>query len=128
MVDMAYMPEVPSYPSVMFPKLLSSVLSHGSHWNVPVGWDYYISFSIFFPLLFFPPLPPPLFFPNCNSEKIRGFCHHVNTFMVDFEERLIGQADLHLLHYTSGNINHFQLDLGLYQTCCFHCFPQATTT
>lgn len=109
---MAYMPEVPSYPSVMFPKLLSSVLSHGSHWNVPVGCDYYISFSIFFPLLSFPTLPPPLFFPNCNSEKIRGFCHHVNTFMVDFEGRLIGQADLHLLQYTSGNYKSLSVGSG----------------
>lgn len=48
----------------------------GSHWNIPVWWDYYISLSWFFS-------------PNCNSEILRGFCHHVNRFTVDFEGRII---------------------------------------
>jgi len=48
MVDVAYMPEVLSYHPVVFPELLSNVLSLGSHWNIPVRVG--ISLSIFFSL------------------------------------------------------------------------------
>lgn len=78
MVDMAYMPEVPSYHSVMFPKLLFNVLSLEVIGIFLFGWIIIFSF--------------PVFFPNCNSEILRGFCHHVNIFIVDFEGRIIAQA------------------------------------
>lgn len=89
MVDMAYMPEVLSYHSVMFPKLLFNVLSLEVIGIFLFGWINIFSF--------------PCIFPNYNLEILRSFFHHVNIFIVDFEGRIIAEAKTYLLLYTLGN-------------------------
>lgn len=79
---MAYMPEVLSYHSVMFPKLLFNVLSLEVIGIFLVGWISTFSF--------------PIFFPNCNSEILRGFFHHVNIFIVDFEGKIIAEVKTYI--------------------------------
>lgn len=79
-----------------------------------------LEYSCLVGLLYF---PFQFFFPNCNSEILRGFCHHVNIFIVDFEGRIIAQAKTCIsCSILQRTINPFQWDPCLHQTCYFHFF------